>query len=177
MDAGTSPDFPAVARIIGTRGNRGEVLAESYSDFPERFRKLRNVWLEFVDQHRERALVEAAWEHKGRQVLKFSGVDSISEAERLIGAWVLVEPAEAVPPPAGAFFDHDLVGCRVFDSGGIELGVVSGIHKFQGNALLVVEGSQGEILIPFVSAICREVSVDLKAIIVELPEGLMDLNK
>ena len=177
MNRGTSQAYPVVARVIRTRGNRGEVLAESYSDFPERFSKLRNVWLEFGDQHRERMLVEAAWEHKGWRVLKFAGIDSISEAERLVGAWVLVEPAEAVSPPAGTFFDHDLVGCRVLDSGGAELGVVSGIHKFQGNPLLVVEGPQGEILIPAVKAICREVSVARKVIVVELPEGLMDLNR
>ncbi len=177
MDPGTSPAFPAVARIIRTRGNRGEVLAEPHSDFPERFSKLRQVWLEFGDQHRESALVEAVWEHKGRQVLKFSGVDSISEAERLVGAWVLVEPGEAVRPPAGAFYNHDLAGCRVLDSGGTELGVVTGIHKFQGNVLLVVEGPQGEILIPAVNSMCREVAVDRKVIIVDLPEGLLDLNR
>ncbi len=177
MEPGTNPAFPAVARIVRTRGNRGEVLAESYSDFPGRISKLRNVWLEFADQHRERALVEAGWEHKGRQVLKFSGIDSISDAERLIGAWVLVEPDEIKSLPAGVFFDHDLVGCRVVDCEGIELGVVSRIHKIQGNSLLVVDGAQGEILIPAVDAICREISIASKVIVVDLPEGLMDLNR
>ncbi|NWG12912.1 MAG: 16S rRNA processing protein RimM [Acidobacteria bacterium] len=177
MEPGTGPGFSAVARIARIRGNRGEVLAEPYSDFPERYRNLRNVWLEFADQHREHALVEAVWEHKGRQVLKFAGIDSISQASRLVGAWVLVEPDETVSLAVGSFFDHDLVGCRVIDGRGTELGVVSGIHKIPGNDLLVVNGAHGEILIPAVGVLCREISLPRKQIIVDLPEGLIELNR
>ncbi len=100
---GPDTDSPAlaIARIVRTRGNRGEVLADILTDFPERFQRLKAVWLEFPDRHRETAVVEATWPHKGRQVLKFAGIESISEAERLRSAWVLIDRKDAVPLEEG----------------------------------------------------------------------------
>lgn len=173
----TVPPGLAVARIVRTQGNRGEVLSDVLTDFPERFQRLKAVWLEFPDQHREKAVLERAWPHKGRQVLKFEGIDSISDAERLKGAWVLVERQDAVPLQEGTYFDHDLVGCRVVDVAGEELGAVSGILKTAGNAVLTVDGPKGEVLIPAVADFCRRVSIEERLIVVDLPEGLLDLNR
>jgi len=167
----------AIARIVRTRGNRGEVLADILTDFPERFRRLKSVWLEFPDQHREPAVVETTWPHKGRQVLKFAGVDSISEAERLRAAWVLVDQKDAVPLEDGEYYDHDLIGCQVVDTAGVVLGRVREILKAAGNSVLIVDGFRGEILIPAVADCCRQVSIHEKLIVVDLPEGLVDLNR
>jgi 16S rRNA processing protein RimM len=167
----------AIARIVRTRGNRGEVLADILTDFPERFERLKTVLLEFPDQHRETAVLEETWAHKGRQVLKFAGIESISEAERLRAAWVLVDLRDAVPLEEGEYYDHDLVGCRVVDVAGAVLGTVREILKAAGNAVLIVDGPRGEILIPAVADFCRHVSVADKTIVVDLPEGLLDLNR
>jgi 16S rRNA processing protein RimM len=167
----------AIARIVRTRGNRGEVLADILTDFPERFQRLKAVWLEFPDQHRETALLEATWPHKGRQVLKFAGIETISEAERLRAAWVLVDRQDAVPLKDGEYYDHDLVGCRVVDLAGLALGTVREILKTAGNSVLIVDGPRGEILIPAVAEICCHVSIAEKSIVVDLPEGLLDLNR
>ncbi len=176
---GPDTDSPAlaIARIVRTRGNRGEVLADILTDFPERFQRLKTVWLEFPDQHRESAVVEAAWPHKGRQVLKFAGIDSISDAERLRAAWVLVDRKDAVPLEQGEYYDHDLIGCRVVDAAGAVLGTVREILKTAGNAVLVVDGPDGEVLIPAVGDFCRHISIPEKLIVVDLPEGLLDLNR
>ena len=66
MDPDTQPSFIAIARIARTRGNRGEVLADLYTDFPDRFNALEEVWLEFADGRRVRVAVEDTWEHKGQ---------------------------------------------------------------------------------------------------------------
>jgi 16S rRNA processing protein RimM len=169
-------NFPKIVPIPG-KGNRGEVLADLYTDYPERFASLRDVWLEFADGRRERAVLEGHWFHGGRPVLKFAGVDSIPAAERLAGAWVLIERGQAVPLPEGCFFDHELVGCRVLDASGAELGRVSGIRKYSGNDLIAVEGGRGEILIPAVASFVKQVSIEERTILVDLPEGLIDLNE
>ncbi len=176
---GPDTDSPAlaIARIVRTRGNRGEVLAEILTDFPERFQRLKAVWLEFPDRHRETAIVEATWPHKGRQVLKFAGIESISEAERLRAAWVLVDRKDAVPLEEGQYYDHDLIGCRVVDAAGVVLGSVREILKAAGNSVLIVDGPRGEILIPAVADFCRQISISGKQIVVDLPEGLLDLNR
>jgi 16S rRNA processing protein RimM len=177
VEPDTDSQALAIARIVRTRGNRGEVLADILTDFPERFQRLKAVWLEFPDRHRELAVVEATWVHKGRQVLKFAGIESISEAERLRAAWVLVERKDAVPLKQDEYYDHDLIGCRVVDAAGAVLGTVREILKAAGNAVLIVDGAAGEILIPAVADFCRRISIPEKLIVVDLPEGLLDLNR
>jgi 16S rRNA processing protein RimM len=90
---------------------------------------------------------------------------------------VLVDLRDAVPLEEGEYYDHDLVGCRVVDVAGAVLGTVREILKAAGNAVLIVDGPRGEILIPAVADFCRHVSVADKTIVVDLPEGLLDLNR
>ncbi len=148
-----------------------------FTDFPARFAILREVWLELESGRRRRVALEDSWMHKGRQVLKFAGVDSISAAEELVGAWVEIASQEAVSLPEGTYFDHELVGCTVRSLGGEVLGSVAEVLRIAGNHQLIVTGARGEFMIPAVEAICRRVSVDAKEIVVDLPEGLIDVNK
>jgi 16S rRNA processing protein RimM len=171
------PSFIAIARIARPRGNRGEVLADLYTDFPDRFQALEEVWLEFPDGSRRTMVLENTWGHKGKEVLKFAGIDTISSAEALIGCWVEVPAEDAVPLPAGTYFDHDLVGCSVQDTSGNEFGIVEEVLHFAGNNLLAVRRSGRESLVPVAESICTRISIKEKLIIVNPPEGLMDLGK
>jgi 16S rRNA processing protein RimM len=177
VEPNARPSHITIARIARTRGNRGEVLADLYTDFPNRFRQLSEVWLELADGGREHIALESSWEHGGRQVLKFAGIDSISSAERLVGAWVEIEAGQAVKLPEGTYFDHDLVGCAVRSISGKDLGVVREVLRIAGNNQLVVVGGGGEFMVPAVFGICKEISIEKKLILVDLPEGLIDLNK
>ncbi len=177
MEPDAQSSFIAIARIARTRGNRGEVLADLYTDYPDRFNALKEVWLEFDDSHTQRMALEESWEHKGRRVLKFAGIDSISSAEKFVGCWVVIPAEQAVPLPEDTYFDHDLIGCSVRDTHGNEFGVVSDILRIAGNSQLVVKDSSREYLIPVVKDICIQISIERKQIIVNPPEGLMDLDK
>jgi 16S rRNA processing protein RimM len=171
------PSYIAIARVARTRGNRGEVLADSYTDFPDRFLSLSKVWIALADGTREQLALESSWEHSGRQVLKFAGIDSISSAERLVGAWIEIEAGQAAKLPEGTYFDHDLIGCTVRDVSGKHLGTVKEVLRITGNHQLVVENEGQEYMIPAVPGICKDVSIAEKLIRVDLPKGLMDLNK
>ncbi len=162
-----------VARLLRPRGNRGELLAESLGASRERFSELRKVTV----QGRE-LTVERAWWHDERLVLKFSGVDSIGEAEALAGADVTIPFAERAPLEEGAYYLADLVGCEVFERGsGERLGAVRGWHEFGGPPLLEVETPSGaELLIPFARSICPFIDPNSRRIEADLPEGLRDLN-
>ena len=177
MGPDTQSSFIAIARIARTRGNRGEVLADLHTDYPDRFDALKEVWLEFEDGHTRRMAVENTWEHKGRRVLKFAGIDSISSAEQYIGCWVVIPTEQAVQLPEGTYFDHDLIGCSVQDVNGNQLGIVSDILRIAGNNQLVVKDLSREFLIPAVEEICIRISIEEKQIIVDPPDGLMDLGK
>lgn len=120
--------------------------------------------------------VEHCREHQGRQVLKFSSIESISDAERLAGAWIEIEAEQAVSLPTGTYWDHDLIGCRLLDPGRECLGVVTRVLRISGNDQLMVQNNDVEYMVPLAAAICREISIERKEILVELPEGLIDLN-
>jgi len=148
-----------------------------HTDFPDRFDALEEVWLESGDGLRRRMVLENSWEHKGRRVLKFADVNSISAAEDCVGCWVVIPADQAVELPEGAYFDHDLIGCVIQDVHGNRLGIVSEIFHIAGNSQLVVKNENNEYLIPAVENICIKISVKEKQILVDLPEGLLDLSK
>ncbi|MBN1566978.1 MAG: 16S rRNA processing protein RimM [Acidobacteria bacterium] len=177
MAQDAQPSFITIARIARTRGNRGEVLADLYTDFPDRFNLLSEVWLVPESGSRQLVAVDSTWEHKGRLVLKFAGVDSISAAEHYVGCWIEIPVEQAMPLPEGTYYDHDLIGCSVLDTGGNEIGMVVEVLHFAGNNQLVIKHLDKEFLIPAVESICLKISIKEKQILVDPPEGLMDLGK
>jgi 16S rRNA processing protein RimM len=169
-----------VGRILRERGRIGELTAEIYSAQPGRAEKLKHVVLALGGRQRP-SEVERLWYHNGRPVFKFVGIDSISDAEVWRGADVLAPESERARPEPGEYSHADLIGCEICAIAGEQplgalLGVVRGVEEYGGPALLRVEKpGGGEMLIPFVHAMCREIDVARKIIRVELPEGLTDL--
>jgi len=175
-EGGSAGKWLAVGRLKRSRGNRGELVAEIYSSQPGRADRLRKVRLEKAGLDRV-AEVERVWYHDGRPVLKFAGVDTISDAEALQGADILVEEDERARPEEGAYSHEELIGCTLHSAeDGRVVGVIRGVEEYGGPPLLRVEAEGGrEVLIPFAREICREIDVAGKVIRVKLPEGLLDL--
>src|ERR1700684_932320 len=118
-DPETSGDFITLARVVKTQGRRGEVAAEIFSQVPDRFTagmKLLALPREAEVQRRDLE-VQELWPHKGLLVFKFAGVDSISEAEMLIGCELQVPRSQRLKLQAGWNYVSDLVGCSVIDGG------------------------------------------------------------
>lgn len=168
-------DKVVLAQILRTRGIRGELVARSQTDVPERIERLTNVCAQLVDGSDVPVEIATAWQHKGDWVLKFSGVDSIEAAERFRGADLWVRLADRGTLDEGTFFRSDLVGCQVIDNvKGEAIGVVGGWQQYGGPPLMEVRVNGREALIPFVAAEC---TVDLagRTIRMDLPEGLLEL--
>ena len=149
------------------RGNKGELAAIPLSDNPERVRRV------FVNG-REYA-VQNVWRHGDRVVFKFEGVDSISAAETLSGADVAIPREDRAVLPDGEYYQTDLVGFSVVTMQGKLVGTVEGWQEHGGPPLLVVSAHGKEVLIPFAKSICVEIDVPGRRIVVDLPEGLVDL--
>jgi 16S rRNA processing protein RimM len=164
--------------VVKTQGRRGEVASEILSDIPDRF----NVGMKLFALPREsggrRELeVQELWPHKGLLVLKFAGVDSISEAETLVGCELQVPRSQRSELQAGWNYVSDLVGCTVLDHGR-EIGRVDDVEFGAGEApLLVVRDAAKRLLeVPFAEAYLDSVDVERKQISMKLPEGLLEVN-
>lgn len=165
-----------VAEILRPRGNRGEVLAKSETDVPGRLEQLKRAQARLPDGSDVALEVERAWNHKSGWILKFAGVDSIDAAERFRGADLWLPLADRAMLPEGEFFRSDLIGCSVVEkASGKSLGVVEGWQQHGGPPLMEVKVAGRDVLIPFVPSICCEVDLAGHRIIVDLPEGLLEL--
>ena len=122
-------------------------------------------------------VVESAWHHKDQVIFKFQGVDSIGQAEALVGADVCVPMAERAALAEGEYYQSDLIGCAVVDASGRLLGVIEDWQEYGGPPLLAIRTPAGkELLIPFAKSICKRIDVDARRMEVELPEGLEELE-
>jgi len=182
LDSGRDESFAAIACVVKPQGRRGEVAAEILTDFPGRFQALKEVYLENPGSEPTRVRIERAWPHKGRIVLKFSGIESIDQAQDLRGRHVLIPKSQRTPLPSHTYYISDLMGCRVVIAGdGREqnIGIVTGVEQTGGSQRLEVERQGpggGELLIPLVQEICTRIDTAAKVIVIDPPEDLLDLN-
>jgi 16S rRNA processing protein RimM len=121
--------------------------------------------------------VEHTWMHGDHLILKFKGIDTISDAEKLAGAEVAIPFEQRAALVEDEVYQSDLIGCEVVDASGRSLGVVSDFQETGGAPLLTVKTPDGrELLIPFAKSICTKIDLERKQIRVNPPEGLLDLN-
>jgi 16S rRNA processing protein RimM len=164
-----------VAVLGKTRGIRGEITALPLSDKPDRFQNLREVQLYTASAATQLAEVESSWSHDRTLILKFRGIDTIDDAEPLVGAEVRVPLSQRAPLEPGEFYQSDLIGCEVVDRrSGESLGRVSAWQDAGGSGLLELDDG---LLIPFARSICVEIDPARRRIAVELPEGLKEVNR
>ncbi len=165
--------------MVKTQGRRGEVASETLSDVPDRFvLGMRLLALPRGTNGSRRELeVEELWPHKGLLVLKFAGVDSISEAELLVGCELQVPNSQRSELQAGWSYVSDLIGCAVLDQDR-ELGRLEDVQFGAGEAplLIVRDAAKRLVEIPFAEAYLDGVDVERKQIRMKLPEGLLEVN-
>lgn len=173
--------------MVKTQGRWGEVAAEVHSDVPERFVEgmrlfalLANRDKELgaaVEEIRREVQIESLWPHKELLVLKFAGVDSISDAEALIGSELQVPRGERARLDPGWNYVNDLVGCSVFDSDK-EIGRIEDVQFGAGEAplLIVAEGAGKRFDVPFADAYLEGVDIGRRQVRMKLPEGLLEVN-
>jgi 16S rRNA processing protein RimM len=167
-------ELVAIAKIVRTRGLRGEVVAEVLTDFPERFEGLENVTAVRPSGERRELKIERFFFQKDRIVLKFVGIDSIESGEALRDTEICIDESGAVELEDDEYFDWELEGCEVETVEGEELGKVRQVMRTGGTEVLIIDGIDKEFMVPFAEAICIEVDVDGKRIVVDPPEGLLE---
>jgi 16S rRNA processing protein RimM len=182
----TNGEFITLARVVKTQGRHGEVGAEKHCDVPGRFAAGMKLFAlpgartagQVAEKVARRELeVEDLWPHKGLVVLKFRGVDSMSDAELLVGSELQVPSTERADLEAGWNYVSDLIGCTVLDHAR-EIGLIEDVQFGAGEApLLIVAGSAGKKFdVPFAEAYLEGVDVGKRQVRMNLPEGMLEIN-
>jgi 16S rRNA processing protein RimM len=172
-----SGDFITLARVVKTQGRHGEVAAEVHSDVPDRFAQGMKLFALGNSLDRRQLEVEDLWPHKGLLVLKFAGIDSMTDAEALIGSELQVPRGQRADLDPGWTYVSELVGCAVFDHGQ-EIGRIEDVQFGAGEApLLIVASTAGKKYdVPFAEAYLESVDIAKHQVRMRLPEGMLEIN-
>jgi 16S rRNA processing protein RimM len=165
-----------VGRVARPHGIRGQVVVNPESDFPhERFRPGAELFVRRGDRVEAITIATVRFQ-QGRPIIGIRGVDDMNGAQEYAGAELRVPVDRLAALPAGMFYRHDLVGCEVVTRDGAPVGTVREVEGTLAGSRLVLETASGEVLIPLAAEICVSIAPAARRIVVDPPEGLLDLN-
>ena len=171
----SAPDTVVVGRIGRPHGVRGEVTVEVRTDDPD-LRFVPGAVLLTEPADRGPLTVSACRWHRDTLLLTLEGVDSREAAESVRNTELLVEVADLPPlEDPDVFYDHQLVGLAARLTDGSPLGEVTAVRHEGAELLVIRRPDGGETLVPFVTAIVPTVDVDGGFVVVDPPEGLLEL--
>jgi 16S rRNA processing protein RimM len=171
----TEPDTVVVGRIGRPHGVRGEVTVEVRTDDPD-LRFVPGAVLQTEPADRGPLTVAGRRWHREVLLLAVEGVESREAAERLRNTELLVS-LDALPPldDPDDFYDHQLVGLTARLAGGELLGRVTAVEHEGADRLVIERADGGEVLVPFVAAIVPSVDLAAGEVVVDPPDGLLEL--
>ena len=167
-------DLVAVGRIVRGEGKDGTVKVRFHPWIKEPF--FKEIYIEREGECQVYK-VERSNRAANSSFLKLDGVNSLEAAETLRGHEVMARPGDFPRPADGSYYDFELLGCRVETIDGQTVGTVTGLNEVGGLAFLSLNRAGRTLEIPLVEAICRRIEIGKKLIIIDPPEGLLDLNE
>ena len=168
-----------VGRVVRAHGIAGELVVDVRTDDPDgRFAPGTSLRARTKDGPERRYTVDTARPHGGRLLVRLDGVADRNAADALRGVVFLVD-SEELPPieDPDEFYDHQLEGLQVVTTTGTAVGSVAEVLHTAAGELLSVRTDEGEVLVPFVSAIVTSVSLADRTIVIDPPDGLLELNE
>jgi 16S rRNA processing protein RimM len=163
----SSKGYVAVGYIRGPHGLRGELTVDPLTDFARRFAPGAPVWVAGA-----RHTVRGSRAHKGALLVELDEIASRSQAEQLRGRLLEIPERELTPLEEGTYYRFQVIGMTVVDGEGHALGRVDEVLETGANDVYIVRDDEGELLIPAIDSVIREVDVPGQRMVVELLEGL-----
>ena len=165
-----------VGKIVNTHSLKGKVKVISSTDFEEeRFKKGSKLLITRGNQLIREVVVQSYRNHKNFLLVKFEGIDSVEEAEKLKNLQIKIDSDEVGELEENEFYFHQIIGCEVFDENDKNLGEIIDILTPGANDVWVIKGENGkEILIPYIEDVVKKIDITSKKVNIEVMEGLID---
>ncbi|MGE5371031.1 MAG: ribosome maturation factor RimM [Solirubrobacterales bacterium] len=170
----TDIDRINVGEICGTHGLSGEIKILPLTDFPERFNKMKQVWME-GRKHSGYLEIVSVKPHKQFLLMRFKGYETPEAAATLTGGLLMVPKSEAYPLPPGSYYIFQLIGLTVYDTERGLLGKLTDVLETGANDVYVIQdGPYGEVLLPAIKDVIKKIDLEAGRIDVVLLPGLLD---
>lgn len=162
-----------LGQIVNVRGLKGEVKVNSFTDDNTKFERLPKVFIKRNKGDLEERKIEKVSYNKNQVIIKFVGINTIDEAEKLRNSFILVDRDDLGSLPEGIYYIADLIGLDVFTEEGELLGKVDDIYNTGANDIYVIKDDLGkQRLLPGIKDVIKKVNIEEGKIIVNLIEGL-----
>ncbi len=175
------PRFLVVGHLNKPHGTKGELFVWPLTDHPESVYAPGVIFLSGdgegtdPDPDLPPLRVDAVRPFKKGYLVSFGGVDDRRQAELLQGRYLFRESETLEPLAEGELFYHQLLGMEVVTTDGTALGEIAEVYELRPAHLLEVHGPEGDIMIPFLNHIVVEVDAAKGRMVIDPPEGLLDL--
>lgn len=169
-----APSLISLGKIVKPQGVRGALRVHPHGGDSENLENLERVTLVAPDGRRWETTITSCRRKGTLFILTVEGVDSIGEAEKLVGGELLAEEQDLVPLEEGEFYWYEIVGMDVVTDEGQKLGVVESIMPTGANDVLQVRDGKTEILLPNIPDVVLAIDRDARRVTVHLLPGLLD---
>lgn len=166
-------DYLKIGFITAPFGNKGEVKVQVLTDFPERFNDMAWTFVDTGDSI-QKYYIENTRFIRNKLIVKFKGIDTISDAEKLRNSYLKVRREEAYQLPPDHYYISDLIGCKVFTMERDFLGTVDDVLNTGANDVLKIVDRGKEILVPVVKEFVKDIDLQSRKIIIEPIEGMIE---
>lgn len=170
----TAGEWVTIGQIVAVFGIHGELKVMSQTDIPNRFARLRSVYL--GPDHQRYRLTKFRPYRSDMLVISLAGIETANEAEALIGQALMIPLAELPELPPDQYYIHDLIGLRAETPGGQVLGSVVDILATGGNDVYIIReaGSGRDVLVPAVKDVVKRVDIAAGVLVIDPIPGLFD---
>ena len=132
-----------LGQIVNVKGLKGEVKVNPFTENIERFEELKTVLIKFKNENKEFEIEKVGY-HKNQVILKFKGINTVEEAEKLRNSYILIDRNDLEPLEEGVYYITDLLGLEVYTEDGTLLGKVDDIYNTGSNDIYVVKDDLGK---------------------------------
>ena len=161
-----------IGQIVNTRGLKGEVKVNSFSEVENRFETIDTILIKIKNEYKEYKIEKVSY-NKNQTILKLEGVNTIDDAEKLRNLYVYIYRNQLDELPEGTYYIADLIGLEVFLESGEKIGIVDDIFSTGSNDVYVVKNELGQQkLLPAIDEVLKKIDIEKGRIIVNLIKGL-----
>ncbi len=166
-------EYFLLAKIIASEGDQGFLKIDSFSDSPERFYKLKKVYIDFWGE-KKIFFLQSVKRKKDSVLIKFKDFNNKESVEVLLGRQVFVDDKDLLKLPKGHYFIHDIIGSKVIRNGN-EFGTLTDVYSLDANDVYVIRKTSGEeILIPAVNEFIEKIDIINKVLILKAGEDIYE---
>jgi 16S rRNA processing protein RimM len=166
-------EWATVGKVVALFGVRGELKVRSLTDIPNRFAELDAVYL---GPHHTRYPIQGVRPYKGEMILlKLAGIDDANTAEALRNQDLLIPLSQLAELPPDSYYQHDILGLRVFTLDGRDLGEIIDIIVTGSNDVYVLKMPAGsQVLIPAIKDVIKQIDLTRRTMHIDPLPGLLD---